>query len=143
MKQLLLLMVLLGGLMHAQTYESNVTTHWFTETGDPVDEIMKRDITRGRDYIVVTSYGKQGTDIQKWVVLDESTIVVNGRQMVLIPTYLDSGEPGEYPATFSFYYDKKKKVNFITCAIPSTSYASLPEGAPIMTRFYIHNAYPN
>lgn len=120
------------------TYESNVAEHWFNESdSESVKEEMKRYITIVEDTITITSYGSSRTDIQRWVIEDRITANSDAGVMEVMPPHLASGNPNEYPATFTLYYESQDKVDYITCMIPRMAQSYLPEGAPIGTKFYI------
>ena len=134
-----LLLFLIYSIGNAQTtYESNVAEHWFNESdSESVREEMKRYITIVEDTITITSYGNSRTDIQRWVIEDRITANSDAGVMEVMPSYLASGEPNLYPATFTIYYEIQEQVAFITCMIPRMVQSNLPDGAPIGTKFYI------
>lgn len=120
-----------------KTLHSEVAEHWYDESAtESVKEEMKRNITIENESIIITSYGKNGTDIQKWVITNRIDANSEDNAMTVMPCYLASGSPGEYPATFTIYYDEAA-VDYITCLIPRMFYDRLPEGAPVATKFLI------
>ena len=100
---------------------------------------MKRAITLNEDTDIITviSYGKNGTVIQKWTTTNKFDAEFGEGLMEVYPSHLASGEPMEYPATFSFYYDFDEQIEYITCLILAMAHDRLPDGAPIGTKFLI------
>ena len=132
-------LVLFTTLTYSQTtYKSSLQEHWYDESdSESVKEEMIRYITIGKDFIKIASHGKYGTDIQRWVITNKINVENRDGSMEVMPTYLASGELGEYPATFTIYY-KGTEVDYITCLIPAMFYDSLPARAPIGTKFIIN-----
>ena len=138
MKAFIVLLIILYSC-HAQsqaTYKSNMSEHWFTETGEPQKEAIRRELLIGKDTITIISYGKGETDIQRWITGKRMHVQNTDGNLEVITTHLASGAANDYPAIFTIYYEAIN-VDFITCLIPSSAHNSLPENAPILTKFYV------
>jgi len=135
--KLLLPLLFLCTLGYSQTTFKSLASEYFYNDLSSSVEWLERDIIISKENIVVKSYGKEGTDIQRWRIKSKAYADSKNNTFTIYHLELASGEENEYPATITLIYNSDGKVELITYEVPPESQMKLADGAAPIVRFLI------